>query len=360
MSIALIGDVAFNGLLSEQPELNTQRLEKVQKVLSEIDIVIANLEVPVMAGDEINDKKSTIHSATRKATEQAVNLLNLSCVSLANNHIYDFKMGGLKATIDLLEKQKVKYTGAGWKDYHLSRNILNHNENKIAFLAFVDQATNPHTESFDELRINYFELEIIIETITSLRKIVDYIIISIHWGVDYSHYPTKYQVKWAHKLIDAGANIIMGHHPHTIQPFEHYNGGLIFYSLGGLIFGDFYKNGTLMALPRKTKRGVIPIFDNDLNLIKVIGTKDKKGNFLTIIDFDYNLWSSHKWRVYRLMNKYKMIKNLVYFKESVVDRSFDYFFGYYNNFFVRLMQLGNLKKIKKLFVDYQTKKNRKS
>ncbi|MGM0613687.1 MAG: CapA family protein, partial [Bacteroidota bacterium] len=285
-----------------------------------------------------------------KPTEELLTLLNVSCVSLANNHIYDCKMSGLKATIGILDKLGIKHTGAGWKKDHTDPVIVETKDAKIGFIAYVDKSTNPKTEYFPELFINYFEPEKVIEDVKGLKPKVDRIICSIHWGVDYSHYPIEEQRVIARKLVDAGVNIIMGHHPHTLQPFEIYKGNYIFYSLGSLTFGDYIKEGKneLQALFRKTKHGLITKYDTQANKVEFVSTHEKKGNFISIINRDYNRWSSKKWKCYNLKQNYKMVNRLIVFKEKVLDRVFEYFFGYYKNPVKRLFQLSNLKKIKKL------------
>jgi len=67
---------------------------------------------------------------------------------------------------------------------------------------------------------------------------VDYVILSLHWGTELSEYPSPEQVALAHSLIDAGVDVILGHHPHVLQGIERYNSGLIFYSLGNFIFDN--------------------------------------------------------------------------------------------------------------------------
>lgn len=72
---------------------------------------------------------------------------------------------------------------------------------------------------------------------------------SLHWGNEYIHYPSISQIKLAHKIIDAGIDIIIGHHPHVIQPVERYKNGVIFYSLGNFLFD--------MLWSKKVRHGMI-------------------------------------------------------------------------------------------------------
>lgn len=341
--ITLLGDIAFTGILSTQPEENRERFKEVVPILSQGGVVFANLEVPILAGDEVNEHKKLLHYSLQKPTEELLQMLNIGCVSLANNHVYDYKMPGLVATIETLDRLGIHHTGAGWRREHLETVIINKGGKTIGFMAYVDPSTNPKTEMFPELLINCFEEEKVLKDIENLKSRVDIIICSIHWGVDYSFYPTPWQREVAHKLVDAGVNIIMGHHPHTLQPYEEYNGGHVFYSLGGLTFGDFIKLGKdyLQALPRKTKKGVIVQRDSYNGASKFISTKERKGNFIKLTKRNYSKRSKIKWFGYRIKHVSSITHWLFNFKESFVDGVLHYFFAYYQNPFKRLVQISN-------------------
>ncbi len=349
-NITLLGDIAFTGLLSKEPHKNPERFQEVTPILNNSNMVFANLEVPVKASESVNEHKNFIHYSLPEPTEQLLKLLNIGCVSLANNHIYDCKLDGLKATIGILDKLGIYHTGAGWKQEHIEPVIIEKDGLNVAFLAYVDKSTNPKTESYPELLINYFEINRVIEEINKLKGNVDKIICSIHWGVDYSYYPTPQQRVIAKKLIDAGADIIMGHHPHTLQPYEKYKEGYIFYSLGGLTFGDYMKEGKseLQALFRKTKYGLIANFDTNSCMVHFVSTHEKKGNYISKINRDYKRWSIKKWKYYNLKQKHELVNRAIVLKEKILDRVFEYFFGYYKNPIKRMFQFSNLKKFKKL------------
>jgi len=358
LKIVVLGDIAFTGLLAYEPKKNPIRFLQISPVLRDAGFVFANLEVPIKVLEEKNEYKGFMHYSLPKSTKVLLQLLNISCVSLANNHIYDCKMSGLKATINLLDELGIKHTGAGWKKEHVAPVIIETNKLRLGFLAYVDIKTNPQTENFPELLINYFEIENVTKEIQKLKKDVDKIIISIHWGADYSYYPTSKQIELAHQIIDAGADIIMGHHPHTMQPYELYKGRCVFYSLGGLTFGDFIWDGKIGALKRKTKKAAFPVFDESLNLFEFITTKELKGNYITLTNWDYERWSKIQLNMANIMIKYDFVKTLVSFKEAVIDRLYEYFFGYYRNPFKQLFQIGaNFKKIRYLKRDFKKYSN---
>ena len=269
-----------------------------------------------------------------KLPESLLKILNIGCVSLANNHIYDFKMQGLISTINILDELGIYHTGAGWKPEHLDPVIIDPNLNPTGFLAYVDLSTNPCTETFPELYINYFDPDKVKEDLKSLKNSVESVICSIHWGKDYSSFPTSTQVKIAHDLIDAGADIIMGHHPHVLQPFEKYKEGWIFYSLGSLCYGDHQWNGKMRSLRNTTKKSCLINFSNESVLKEIIGLKELIGNYIVLTNFDYYKWTEKKWRKYNLSIRYSLFKIGLNFHEKYLIRIYNYFFGYYRNPFM--------------------------
>lgn len=349
MKISLIGDIAFTGLLNSDSENNEKRFSEISAIVKQSNCVIANLEVPVKSGKETNENKKFVHFSTEDSTRQILKLLNIKCVSLANNHIYDFKIEGLKKTIKVLDDLNIKHTGAGWKQEHLNPVIIEQDGLKIGFMAYVDISTNPKTESFKELHINYFDIETVKRDILTVKPKVDFLILSVHWGNDYSYFPTQHQIYKAHQLVDYGIDIIMGHHPHTIQPYENYKNGTIYYSLGGLVFGDFIKNNKLISLPLKTKNGVIVNFNSFNSVFEHIITQELIGNFIKTTNKSFEKWSSKKWRWLNYSNKNKFIHWVLKNWDTKFFKIENYFFGYYHNPIKRIFEFKNIKKLKKLF-----------
>ena len=346
--IQLIGDLALTGLYVDDPKNNPKRIEQILPFFKEDCICLANLETPIFVLNSQNPEKNKIHTTNEHALADVLLPLGIQGVSLANNHIYDCTLPGIKATIAALKKLGIQFTGAGYKPEHLAPVFFENKGKKIAFLAYVDRATNPKTEAFDDLYINYFDLEKVKQDIEEAKSQADIIVCSVHWGVDYSFYPTALQRKQAQNLIDCGVSIVMGHHPHTIQPYEKYKDGLIFYSLGGLTFGDYIKkNNQYGALFKKTKTGVV-VSISEKGDPSFQTTFEKIGNYVVPGKMNFLRWSRSKWRMFQLSEKYPVVLRWRKFKERVLDRVYEYFFGYYQNPLRRLFQLKNLAKIKRL------------
>ncbi len=353
--LTITGDLAFTGILSEEPEKNKVRFGIISSELTSSDLVFANLEVPVKVDQSINEYKHFIHYSLPNPTKELLQRLNISCVSLANNHIYDCKMAGLMATIDLLDNLGIRHTGAGFLQEHIEPVIISKEGYKIGFLAYVDKATNPKTEHFPELYISYFDIDKVILDIKQLACQVDKVICSIHWGVDYSFYPTPCQRSVAREIVNAGTDIVMGHHPHTLQPYEKYNGSYIFYSLGSLTFGDFIKKGDTerQSLFRKTKRSVIANYNFHENTFDFLSTYEMQGNYVKIKPLSYEKWSKTKWQFFAVKHSSAFATKIFLFKEKILDRIYEYFFGYYKKPLKQLFQLSNIRKLKRLYHDFR-------
>lgn len=336
MKIALLGDIALNGLFVLEHGKNKERFQEVVPILQNCDLVFANLETPLRGNGEINENKregrGVIHYSDLTAFNEVLLLLNLSVVSLANNHIYDFKKSGAKETIEKLEELNIKHIGAGLEKKEIEPLIIERDSYRIGFLAYVDENTNPLIPKNADIFINFFDEKKIIEDINLIKEECDFIILSLHWGIDYSFYPTKYQRKVSRKFINAGADIIMGHHTHTLQPFERYKKGIIFYNLGTFCHGDFLKGGELRSLHLKSRRSIIVNIDLKDKNFNIIPIKTEKYNFIKIDKkVDTNRLNQKRLNTTKLIHTNFFIHKLYFIKELVFDKIIDYFFGYYKN-----------------------------
>lgn len=351
MNIGFVGDIAFSGILCSDNINNNDRFKGIAPLLMSFDLTFANFEAPICSGFNFNEYKCHWHYTDELTAIELLKLFNIKCVSLANNHIYDCKMSGLQTTIETLDRLNIYHTGAGWLKEHVEHVIIEVKGVRVGFIAYVDRSSNPKTEFFPELLINYFDKDKVKSDVKNLKTKVDIVICSIHWGVDYSYFPTPNQVIDAREIIDSGVDIIMGHHPHTFQPFEKYKNGYIFYSLGGLVFGDYIREGktVFQALPSKTKKTAIVGFDFFKKSIKFIPIKELKGNYIVFDKRNYLLWSKRVWVHYKIKNSGCLFNKLYNFQEKFLYRIYEYFFGYYKNPIKRLFAFSNIKKIKKLF-----------
>lgn len=190
--------------------------------------------------------------AADKSTPPMINKINLSgtqnfngfthlpiAVNLANNHILDYMDEGFKNTIDLLEQNKIKFFGAGTKEdnYH-NPCILNIDGKRIAMIGYSDvyHSLEQANTTFQVARP--IEQQIKHDIALCQQQNAEIIIVNVHWGREERFWHTERQRNLGKMFIDLGASLVIGHHPHCIQPVELYKGHHIFYSLGNGYFPD--------------------------------------------------------------------------------------------------------------------------
>lgn len=355
MKINLLGDIAFNGLFLKDKQNNVHRFNEISHYFDDSTFTIANLEVPVKGKDGERNPNKNIHFYTEPdVVKEILPLLKIKVVSLANNHIGDYGVSGVQNTIDVLDELEILHTGAGTEKKHIDPVIFDFAGEKVAFLAYVDKSTNPKCENIPNIFINYLDARKVIKDIELIKSEVDLVILSIHWGIDYSYFYTKKQQYIAHNLIESGVDIIIGHHPHTFQPYEIYNDKPIFYSLGQLCFGDFLWEGELRALKRKTKTGMMVNLDlSNVLDFNIIPTRELKGNYICLPDINIKRKIARLVKLNKLRFESRLIDWSLRVKETFFDRIFEYFFGYYRNPIKQLLNLTNLTKLKYLIRDYK-------
>lgn len=199
------------------------------------DINMINLEHPVTKYDKAEEKEYTfkMHPRYLRLLQKG----NINLVNAANNHIYDYGINGIDDTMEYLDSVDIAYVGIG-KTLQEAREpvIFTIKGRRLGFLGYFGgegQFTATDTSSGLAPRIH----SLILNDIRNLRQKVDYVIVSFHWGIENEHYPEEWQMKLGRACIDAGADLVVGHHPHVLQGLERYNTGVIAYSLGNFIFG---------------------------------------------------------------------------------------------------------------------------
>jgi len=239
--------------------------EKVADTIREADLAFCNLECPLSAkGIKVN---KPICFKADPANVQCLADAGFDIVSLANNHSLDCGRSGLLETMHYLEKFGIQAAGAGETLKAAAEpTIVEVNSLRIAFLArnalypegIWFRADAPSAAPLDESTIE--------QEIGAARAHADVVVVSLHWGVEYRLQPQKGQVALARKIIDAGASLVLGHHPHVIQPLEEYHGGLIAYSLGNFVFDSRFTRckETVMLRCRLSRLGV-----SDLEVLPV-------------------------------------------------------------------------------------------
>ncbi|MFB6345332.1 MAG: CapA family protein [bacterium] len=239
VTVLLGGDVFIGPRLNHYT--NRNEYWGVDKALSErisqADLFLANLEGPLTAGADTTGEKSYHLRNDPRTALPILKDLGMDGVSLANNHTLDFGRKGLLETLRLLNKNDIKHTGAGASlERALYPVFFTRKGRTIAFLSFSNTFPERFWAKPEQVGTAYGKLDHV-EALTSFADArADRVIISFHWGGEGEVTSKDYQITLARRAVDAGADVVFGHHPHTLQPVERYRGSLIFYSLGNFIF----------------------------------------------------------------------------------------------------------------------------
>ena len=223
----------------ERPE--DFRMEQISALLGGYDLVFANLENPVgIRGTPHPIQNPHVTFCCHPDTLQILKNLAVTVVSLANNHMLDYGPVTLAETLEYLDAAGIRHAGAGRNYEEANRPLfLEVNGRKVAILAYVF-LYSASTEMATRTRAGVSDHRIrnILPRIRELVRQGNQVLVSVHWGIEYSFYPLPYQMAQARQMIDAGAAMIIGHGPHYLQGIETYRGGKIIYSLGNCIFDE--------------------------------------------------------------------------------------------------------------------------
>lgn len=241
-SVIFGGDVCMGRSIGQEilknPEFNP--FESVAELLASADVRFANLE------SQLSDQKGETQSPTQKLVftgppggARALQLGKVEVVSLANNHMWDYGQRAFLETLENLERAGVKYAGAGRnREQAYSPAWVEVNGFKLGILAFTD-IWNQGALKFHAAKDHVAEASR--EAVTSAVKAAKTtgngapVVVSYHGGEEYVSVPLQRAVDLHHMAIDAGADAVIGHHPHLSQGIEVYKGKPIFYSIGNFL-----------------------------------------------------------------------------------------------------------------------------
>jgi poly-gamma-glutamate synthesis protein (capsule biosynthesis protein) len=229
------GDTAYYRVTKSAP------FAEVASLLRGADIAFANLETPFV--DE-PDELFTYANRTFRAEAsdaQALAAAGFDVVSIANNHIFNFGARGAPITRQNLVAAGLQPAGAGANaEEALRPAIVERSGLKVSLIALtVHDNGKPSTRAG---ALAYVPFEELADTATMAiaatraRDQPDFVVVSVHWGIEYAPHPENAQRTIAHLMVDAGADVVLGHHPHVVQDIERYNGAVIAYSLGNFLF----------------------------------------------------------------------------------------------------------------------------
>jgi poly-gamma-glutamate capsule biosynthesis protein CapA/YwtB (metallophosphatase superfamily) len=223
--------------------VNTQTLKRndftwswkeIAPILSKGDITLINLESPLMKNCPLTDEGFKFCGDARHS--EGLVYAGVDVVSIANNHIGNYGVEGIQETTQLLENRNMKIIGTDAQPV-----MVKIKNTRVGFLAYNDIG-------YEEEGIAWADGERIKQEIEEAKKNHDVVIVSMSWGVEYTSTPSDRQRELAYLAIDAGADLIIGNHPHWIQPIEMYKDKMIVYAHGNTIFDQMWSEETKIGV----------------------------------------------------------------------------------------------------------------
>lgn len=239
ITLAFVGDVLLAGGAGRMMEKTNvgYPFAKVKNILKDADIAFANLECAltgkVITRNVRTGKGRYFVFKTPPRFAKALTDAGIDIVTLANNHSFNGGEIGLLETMRTLKDLQIHYTGLTSKAIQYPLPI-EAKEWKVGFLGYTDIGGGGNKD----LAIARLDPARVLQDIKAAKKKADLVIVSYHWGKEGSVQPTARQKTIARQSIDAGADLVIGHHPHVLQPLETYHGRTIAYSLGNFVFDN--------------------------------------------------------------------------------------------------------------------------
>jgi poly-gamma-glutamate capsule biosynthesis protein CapA/YwtB (metallophosphatase superfamily) len=246
LRIAFLGDLSANDASYARivAGRTDQLFKAVRGLLAEQDLVVANLEAAWDRGGESPPigPEGKIHIRTGPRIVEALRQLNVSTVSFANNHSFDFGPQAWTTFKKIIAATGVQQLGAGRNTQEAAQPLIHEQDGiTIGLLAYADRECGAVYASTEKPGVNPFDVEQAVTEIKALKSRVDHVVLLIHWGEERILLPSPKQRDWARRLSAAGADILIGHHAHVLQGYENIDGMHAFYSLGNFMMADIYE-----------------------------------------------------------------------------------------------------------------------
>jgi len=241
-TLLFVGDVMLSRSVGKKMEALKNwnfPFEKIADTLRAADLTYANLECPV---SDIGTNQHHLYSF--RADPRVIDGLKFAgfdVLGVANNHMFDWGRPALLDTVRRLRDASLHPVGAGSNELEAHTPVIvNMKGVRVAFLAYVSIPPEQATAGADEPGVAWLVGDRVMGDIRFARPLADVLIVCLHWGTEYAPQPDRKQVELAHQMIDAGADLVVGGHPHVVQPRELYHGRWIAYSLGNFIFDQHW------------------------------------------------------------------------------------------------------------------------
>ncbi len=351
MKIALLGDIALIGCYDVTRNNNVRaKVEYIHQLTNDCDIVLGNLESP------LTTKKHTfackgVYLRSDPMNVETLKYMNVTHVTLANNHIFDYGKDGLIETKQVLENNKIQYVGVGDGPKFITKN-----DSTVVIEGFCCYSANGLKYGLEKLKTHLLDYSSVCYFFQQAIKNNAFPIVSAHFGLEGVHYPAKEHVNFFRKLTVKTNYILHGNHPHAIQGIENYNKSLLIYAQGDLCFGDCEVSSINSVVKQEECQSYIVIIElknNEIYNYKTYNISDR-GNGILHKDLDAENSLIHYSE--DLKNNYiqKRDEELKKQKENQTPRNIKFIFKRLNIKYIVAFINGKIhsKKYSKVFSDF--------
>lgn len=253
LTMTMVGDMMFGRYVAKVGERYGYEhlFQRIQPYLNQSDLVTGNFENPILSRDPetypIADK--AIRFYADPAVTSALKKVGFTSVNLANNHMMDYGAPGLIDTRNAFQQSGLETVGAGRNRYDAERILYQEvNGLKVATVGVTDTYGTGFAVTREAPGVLTARPQTILPLVEKAKKKADLVVVHVHWGVEYDNNVHPRQQVLGRALVDAGADIVIGHHPHVLEPVEFYKDSVILYSLGNFIFDQGWSRTRETAL----------------------------------------------------------------------------------------------------------------
>ena len=249
IKLAFVGDIMLDRGVKYSVNKNLggdygELFSKVKDQLQSYDYLFGNLEGPI--SDKGSDGGNLYSFRFEPKVVSVLKEAGFDIFSVANNHIFNWGIEAFKDTLENLSDANINYVGGGSSGGDAyQEKIVDIKGLKVAFLAFSEFKEGAVSATSSKAGIALISEEQVKNEVSQVRSAADLVIVSFHFGDEYEDSPNTFQRKYAKLAIDAGADLIVGHHPHVVENPEQYKNSWIAYSLGNFIFDQNFSDKTM-------------------------------------------------------------------------------------------------------------------
>ena len=241
----MVGDCLIHGAIYDDAKTTngsydfSKMLELVKPIIQSYDLAFYNQE-SILGGVELGLSSYPRFNAPKEVGDAFLDL-GFNLVSLANNHTLDKGKEGIYSSLDYWRNKENIMTAGSYssEENRITPNIMEKNGITYALLAYTTTTNGLNTFKDEPYLITVYDEELVKADIERLRDKVDLLMVSMHWGEEYTHNPTEEQKIIAEYLASLNVDIIIGHHPHVVQPIDFIGNTMVIYSLGNFIASQY-------------------------------------------------------------------------------------------------------------------------